>query len=93
MMVGEAYTDINGALIKCPTPMTAGDYVLVMTGTGFTVQDARGKVYRRLERIRKRMPGSPMYRTDIGMRLSRQLPELQKLGYAKGLLFSSQQSS
>ena len=50
-------------------------------------------VQERLERVRKRMPGSPMYRTDIGLKLSKQLPKLQKHGYAKGLIFSGLQSS
>jgi phosphoribosylamine--glycine ligase len=93
MMLGETWVEAGDALVKSPCPMTAGDYVLVMTATGLTIQDARGKVYRRLERIRKRMPGSPMYRTDIGSKLSRQLPKLQSHGYAKGLIFSNQQSS
>jgi phosphoribosylamine--glycine ligase len=93
MMVGEATCEVGGTLVKCPPPMTAGDYVLTMTATATTVQDARAKVYRRLERVRKRMPSSPMYRTDIGLRLSKQLPKLQSMGYAKGLIFSSQQSS
>jgi phosphoribosylamine-glycine ligase len=73
--------------------MTAGDYVMVMTATAETIQTAREKVYRRLERVRKRMPGSPMYRTDIGLRLSRQLPKLQSMGYAKNLVFSLQPKS
>jgi phosphoribosylamine--glycine ligase len=93
MMVGEVATEVNGQLVRMPCPMTAGDYVLVMTGLGLTIQDARAKVYRRLERVRKRMPGSPMYRTDIGLKLARQLPKLQKHGYAKGLLFSGLQSN
>jgi phosphoribosylamine-glycine ligase len=82
-----------GQLVKCPTLATAGDYVLTMTALAETVQDARTKVYRRLDRVRKRMPGSPMYRTDIGLRLSKQLPQLQALGYAKGLQFSTPPTS
>jgi phosphoribosylamine---glycine ligase len=93
MMVAEAYCDVGGKLVKGPLPATAGDYVLTMTAVAATVQDARAKVYRRLDRVRKRMPGSPMYRTDIGLKLGRQLPILQKMGYAKGLIFSNQPSS
>jgi len=59
-----------------------------MTALDDTVQGARRKVYRRLEKVKKSMPGSPMFRTDIGMRLSTQLTELQRMGYAKGLNFS-----
>jgi len=93
MMVAEAYCECAGQLVKQPVPATAGDYVLTMTAVAETVQDARTKVYKRLERVRRRMPGSPMYRTDIGLRLSRQLPVLQKLGYAKGLTFSAPPTS
>lgn len=93
MMLGSAQCEAAGQLVKSPCLMTAGDYVLVMTATDDTVQGARQKVYRRLDRVRKRMPGSPMYRTDIGLRLSRQLPQLQKMGYARGLTFSNQPTS
>jgi phosphoribosylamine---glycine ligase len=93
MQMGEAWHEVEGELLKMPCMMTAGDYVLTMTATDSTVQDARRKVYRRLEAVKKRMPGSPMYRTDIGMRLAKQLPEIQRHGFARGLTFSNQQSS
>lgn len=93
MCIGEAHVEVQGALVKMPIPCTAGDYVMCMTATGLTIQDARSKLYRRLDRVRKRMPSSPMYRTDIGLRLSKQLPQLQKQGYARGLIFSSPPTS
>lgn len=93
MMAGEALCQVEDTLLKLPCMMTAGDYVLCMTATGDTVQDCRRKVYRRLEAVKKRMPGSPMYRTDIGMRLAKQLPQLQAQGYASRLIFSNQPSS
>lgn len=71
-------------------PVTAGDYVLVMTATGSTVWDTKQTVYRRLKRLT--IPNSPMYRTDIGDRLSKQLPQLQAHGYAMGMEFSSPQT-
>lgn len=88
MMVAEVSCCINGQWVKTPCPATAGDYVLTMTATGSTVQNCREQVYRRLERVKKNMPGSPMYRTDIGMRLAKQLPQLQAMGYARGMSFS-----
>lgn len=93
MMMIDCEQEIEGQLIRCPTWATAGDYVMVMTALGSTVQGARRKVYRHLERVKKRMPGSPMFRTDIGIRLSTQLPELQRMGYARGLTFSPPLSS
>jgi hypothetical protein len=68
-------------------PGTAGDYVLVMSGIGENVRSARDVVYRRLKKLI--VPNSPMYRTDIGDRLSKQLPDLQAKGYATGMQFSA----
>jgi phosphoribosylamine---glycine ligase len=93
MMAGEAYHQVGDELVKMPCLMTAGDYVLCMTSTAETVQDCRRKVYRKLDAVKKRMPGSPMFRTDIGLRLARDLETLQAQGYALGLTFSNQQSS
>ncbi len=72
-----------------PTPMicTAGDYVLVVTGSGKTVQEAKREAYHLLTKID--IPNSPMWRVDIGDRLKKQLPELQKHGYATGLTFAA----
>jgi len=66
--------------------VTAGDYILVATGTSATVQGAREAAYARLNGLT--IPNSAMWRTDIGRRLSRQLPELQAKGFATGMLFS-----
>ena len=66
---------------------TAGDYVLVMSGSGDSVRAARTEVYGRLKKLI--VPNSPMYRTDIGERLSKQLPDLQAHGYAVGMNFSA----
>lgn len=64
----------------------AGDYLLVGTGTGNTVQEARQGAYRAVKRLE--IPNSPFWRTDIGSRLARQLPALQQHGYARGLSYS-----
>jgi phosphoribosylamine---glycine ligase len=72
--------------IMMEMPVTAGDYVLVMTAYSDTVKDAALTVYRRLKKLL--VPNSPAYRTDIGKRLAKQLPKLQKRGYAMGMLYS-----
>ena len=61
--------------------VTAGDYVMVVTGTGPTVRDARANAYRTAWAIT--WPSNKMMRTDIGMRLKSDLPRLQEMGYAK----------
>lgn len=85
MMRGEAPKDVMGKVVTMPALVTAGDYVLVASGTGKTISEAKGAVYPLLEKLS--MPNSPMWRTDIGDRLEKQLPKVQELGYAKNLTF------
>lgn len=66
--------------------MTAGDYVLVSTGTGPTVVSARDEAYRVLSRLT--VPNSPFYRNDVGNRLRSQLDTLQAHGYAADMRFA-----
>ena len=66
---------------------TAGDYVLVMSATGATVKEAQKNVYRHLNSIH--VPNSPMWRVDIGDRLRKELPLLQKHGLARGMSYQS----
>jgi len=87
VMQAKCPCDDEGKIVDLNMPATAGDYVMVMSATGDTVYDAKQTVYRRLKRVS--VPNSPMYRTDIGDRLSKQLPELQRRGFATGMMFSS----
>jgi phosphoribosylamine---glycine ligase len=64
---------------------TAGDYVLVATAASNTVSQARQAAYARVKQIS--IPGGMSVRDDIGERLSKQLPELQKHGYAVGMAY------
>lgn len=86
-MMGTAPKKVVNKIIDCPMVVTAGDYVLVMTGIGTDVKSATDLTYRRLETLS--LPNSPMYRTDIGRRLKKQLPKLHALGYASGMEFST----
>lgn len=85
MMLANAPLEVDGQIITCPMPATAGDYVLVMSATGETIRGAKKLVYRRLESLI--VPNSPMWRTDIGDRLAKQLPKIQAHGYAMGLTY------
>ena len=87
MMMGIAPQQLKGKFVEVPMMVTAGDYVMVMSGTGHDVKTATDSVYRRLKTLN--MPNSPMYRTDIGRRLKKQLPLLQAMGYATGMEFST----
>lgn len=91
MMMGKDLpVERNGTVVREDMPVTAGDYVLVVSGTAETVWDAKRSAYGRLNRLS--LPNSPMWRTDIGDRLSKQLPKLQALGYATGMEFSTNQA-
>lgn len=87
LMMGTAPQRIKDTWAEVPMLVAAGDYLLVMTGTGATVKEATRSTYRRLKELE--VPNSPMYRTDIGMRLRKQLPDLHRMGFAIGLEFST----
>ena len=85
MQAGEAPCLVDGKVVRQPLLCSAGTYVLVATGTGETVQAAQKAAYRVVKELR--MPASPCYRTDIGSRLKKALPELQKHGYATDMVW------
>ncbi len=87
VMAGEAPHEVDGDIKTIPCHVTAGDYVLVVSAVGDTVYAAKQTCYRRLKQIS--LPNSPMWRTDIGDRLAKQLPQLQEHGFAMGMQFSS----
>jgi phosphoribosylamine--glycine ligase len=86
VMMEAAPVEVGKEIVKIPNLCAAGDYVMIVTATGMTVKEAREKVYRKIKRIE--IPNSPMWRTDIGQRLSSQLLKLQKHGFAKGMRYS-----
>ena len=66
--------------------LTAGTYVMVVSGTGRTVEAAAEEAYDVVKQIK--WPSNVMYRTDIGKRLEKQLPELAKHGFAEGMKYA-----
>lgn len=76
----------GGRIRDVPMVLTAGVRPLVVTGTGRMVRDAQKVAYALTDRIS--WPSNVMYRTDIGDRLKDQLPDLQKLGYAKEIRYA-----
>lgn len=79
---------MDGEKLKMDVPMyvTAGDYVCIVSGTGKTVKDAHDECYKNIKK-KIEIPNSIMYRTDIGLKLEKQIPKLQKFGYAEGAEF------
>lgn len=85
MMMSEAPHEVGGKIVNLPCLGTAGDFVLVGAGTGETVEQAKREAYRVLKKLS--LPNSPMYRTDIGNRLKKQLPRLQAMGFADSMTY------
>lgn len=84
VMLGEAPHPPDYGNARCL--VSAGDYLMIATGTGSTVQEARRRAYQAVHR--PQMPSEPFYRPDIAERLVRQLPELHRLGFATGVQYS-----
>jgi phosphoribosylamine---glycine ligase len=79
MMLGRAPELVGGKLQEVPMMVTAGSCVGIVSGVGDCVEEAIDCAYATLGELE--FANSPMYRTDIGQRVLKQLPELQKLGY------------
>jgi phosphoribosylamine--glycine ligase len=79
VMAGKGPVMEEGRVVDRPVYQTAGEYVLVATGLGKSVEAAQKKVYRTIDQIR--FPDR-MFRDDIGDKVVKFLPALQKHGYA-----------
>jgi phosphoribosylamine--glycine ligase len=91
IMMGDSWQMVGEEVMQVPGWVTGGDYVLVASGKGADVRQARERAYRILSRLTE-TPSSVMYRTDIGMKLKHQLPELQSKGYALMMSYASSTS-
>lgn len=69
-----------------PCFVTAGSYVMTVSGIGETISEARDDCYKRYKK-KVHMINSPMIRDDIGEKLEHMLPELQKHGYCRNLKY------
>lgn len=76
MMMGEAMGDkgMEEMMVTC------GNNPLIITGSGSVVKDAKEAAYATLKELE--ITNGPLYRTDIGQRLEKQLPLLHAMGYA-----------
>ena len=82
VMMGSAPSD---NLEPEDVPVTAGDFVVVVSGNGPSVCAAKKAAYRNLKKIE--LPNSPLYRTDIGDRLEKCLPLLQSHDWCEGWIY------
>jgi phosphoribosylamine--glycine ligase len=71
---------IDGELCEdMPEWGTAGSYILVCTGTGRRISEAKDNAYKIVKKIK--LGNDPQYRTDIGERCEKGLVKLRKHGY------------
>jgi len=82
---GIAPNVVGNKVIDLPTWVSAGTYLYVATGVANTVSASSKKAYEVIKSVE--IPNSPGYRTDIGHRLKKELPELQKMGYCKTITY------
>jgi phosphoribosylamine--glycine ligase len=85
VQVGKAPVVEGGVLRRETSYLTAGSYVLVAGGSGPTVKSAADKAYGVAWDIK--WPGNVMFRTDVGKRLKKELPLVQKHGFAEGMKY------
>jgi phosphoribosylamine--glycine ligase len=86
VMMGDAPTMVGDKVVDMPGLVTCGDYTMVVTGTGETITAARKDCYTAVKKVK--IPNSMFYRPDIGAgRMKRDIIDLHRLGYAKGLEF------
>jgi len=67
-----------------PCLVTCGSYVMTVSGVGKTVEDAREACYKTFKK-KVTMINSCMIRDDIGEKLEKLLPDIQKNGYCKDM--------
>lgn len=81
----EPWIDEEGILRHRRAVVTAGNYVMVTTGSGETVSEAAARATSLAFQVK--FPSNKMFRTDISRKLEWELPFLQERGYAKGVRY------
>jgi len=82
---GTAPKLIAGKIKEVNAMVTAGTYVLIAGGSGKSVSEARDATYAVAKSLD--WPSDLMLRTDIGVRLKKDLPIIQDFGYAEGMVY------
>ena len=81
MMKTQMLLESDGEAVEGDGFATAGDYVCILVHSGESVKEAQKNVYDIADQIK--IPNM-ILRTDIGNRVIKALPKLQKLGFAMG---------
>lgn len=81
VMLGEAPLVEGNSVKTSKMFVSCGTTVLAVSGVGDTVEEACKHMYKNVSQIE--IPNSPIYRTDIGERVKKQLPKLKELGFCE----------
>lgn len=73
----------DGKVVDSEIYQTTGEYVMVATGLGKNIEKSRETVYDTIDQVK--FPNM-MYRTDIGEKVQKYLPDLHEAGYALEML-------
>ena len=83
MKLSKTMKMIDGELHEnIPELGTAGSYIIVLTGVGKTITEAKDMAYEHVKKVK--LGNDPQYRTDIGERCEKGLAKLRKHGYCQG---------
>jgi phosphoribosylamine---glycine ligase len=86
VMSGFAPRLVGGRVERTRVIVTAGQYPIVVTGSGPSVEWAAIEAYDVAWRVK--WPSGIMFRTDVGKRLEKELPLLQEHGFALGMEYA-----
>lgn len=79
VMLGKGPVMEGDNIVDAPMWQTSGPYVMVVTGTGSTVPQAQESCYSAVDEVS--FPDM-MYRTDIGDKVLKALPEMHRHGFS-----------
>ncbi len=82
LMAGEAESEDPNVMAKCM--VSCGDYLLVASGTGLTVSDAKEKAFAAVKSLE--IPNDKEVRIDVGD-IEKELKQLQEYGFCKEWIF------
>ena len=83
MKLSKTIKMMDGKLVEgVPEWGTAGSYIIVCTGVGDSVSEAKDNAYKQVDKVK--FGNDEHHRTDIGGKCEKVLPKLHKLGFCKG---------
>jgi len=83
LKLSKTIKSVDGTLMEdMPEWGTAGSYIVICTGVGDTVSEAKEAAYKVVDKVK--FGNDEHHRTDIGSKCEKMLPKLHKFGFCKG---------